>query len=91
MLLAALARMKKKVPLHVHSYNQFVLASMAESLDGWRTDGFRKADGSELKNALLWKNLARELERTCEGKITVHYGEHSYHQWMISEMKREGG
>lgn len=92
MMAMAMMRINKKVVLHLHSHNRFVLASISQDLQEWKENGYRKAGGEPLKNAEAWERIERELERILNGpdQITVHPGDHEYHSWMLSEMKRKG-
>ena len=86
---AALKRVTKKTPIRIHSYNRFVLNAIVNDLPAWRANGYQGTKGP-LKNAELWKALDEELERVLpDGQLPeIRIGEHSYHQWMIAEMKR---
>ena len=92
MIARAMMRINKKVTLHIHSHNRFVLTAVSTDLQEWKKSGFRKAGGEPLKNADAWERIAGELERITvdPGQVSVHPGDHEYHSWMLSEMKRKG-
>ena len=82
----ALARMKEKCEIHLHTQNKFLLNMIGSpTYVLWEESGFRNSKGKEIANADLWKVFAQAAEGH---RITTEEGIHSYYRWMQEQMDR---
>ena len=51
----------------------------------WRKNGWRKANGSQVKNAELWDELVAVMDPHA---VTYTKDEHSYRTWMREQLER---
>lgn len=55
-------------------------------LEEWKRGGWKNGKGSPVKNRDMWERIAA---RTEENLIFVHMQQHSYREWMRTQMKGE--
>ena len=53
----------------------------------WQKNGWRNAKGKAVKNADLWQKVLEQLDTHL---YTFTDEPHTYSQWMIDELEREG-
>lgn len=53
----ALEQLKMPLPVRLHTDSAFIVEGMTQYVEGWKSQGWRKADGKPLANAELWQRL----------------------------------
>jgi ribonuclease HI len=61
--IAALETLKRPCTVRIHTDSQYLQRGITEWIKRWRVNGWRTADKKPVKNAELWQELERQLER----------------------------
>ncbi len=61
--IAALETLKRPCTVRIHTDSQYLQRGITEWIKRWRVNGWRTADKKPVKNAELWHELERLLER----------------------------
>jgi ribonuclease HI len=74
----ALAALKRRCRVQIHTDSQYVRNGITEWLPQWKRRGWKTADRKPVKNADLWVRLEQEMERH---DVTWHWVKgHSGHE-----------
>ena len=85
-LIAALKRLTEPCNLVIYTDSQYIKAGIESWLPEWRENGWKKAGGTEIKNAEEWQ----ELDRLIKGSsVRVELKQwYTYRKWMETELRR---
>jgi ribonuclease HI len=61
--ISALEALKRPCTVRIHTDSQYLQRGITEWIKRWRVNGWRTADKKPVKNAELWQELERLLER----------------------------
>ena len=81
---AALNRMIRPAEITIHTEDPYITKNM-DLIEELAAGGFRKADGSPLRNQELWVKV---YELSKPHNITAVAGKHEYSEWIRSELSR---
>jgi ribonuclease HI len=61
--ISALQSLKKTCKVELYTDSKYVQKGITEWIHSWAKNNWRKSDNKPVKNAELWKNLQREIEK----------------------------
>ena len=86
-IIAAAKRLKKTCSIRIFTGCNHILSTTHNSWHiQWQKNGWRKANGTPVKNAELWEQLVAVLEKH---NVTYTKDDHPYKRWMTEQLERE--
>jgi ribonuclease HI len=75
--ISALEALKRPVSVELHTDSQYLRQGITAWIERWKANGWRTADGKEVKNVDLWQRLdaARRKHRIAWKWVKGHAGE----------------
>lgn len=84
-LIKGIEHMRKPSDLKIFTDNKYLESGVNRFLDGWIATDFRKQNGEQVKNSVLWQRAAELL---APHNIKIRYTEYTkYSKWQDRRMR----
>jgi len=69
----ALKMVRSEIPILLYTDSTYVIRGITQWIWGWRSRGWKNAEGQEISNRDLWEKLSREVQRLKTNGIEWRY------------------